>query len=212
MHTPQQALGALSTPQWVPCARAQRWTAVHVKKINLISRDPIGWQKLIADLAPDQAESAYELLAQLAAKENPLSIARMLNKGQWVHVFPGRWDAAELFRVRADVKGLSKAMTEAKELRARLEAFTVEATEGNLTPQRLAKIEARLLPKIEATEARVSKAALVAEVAEVMGPQAREVWARWSTAQRRDLLRAIVRPGCCPPSAGGPCSIRPQSS
>ncbi|QWF83776.1 recombinase family protein [Amycolatopsis sp. CA-230715] len=103
-------------------------------------------------------------------------------------------DAAELFRFRGKEKDATKALAKAAELRARLDGFTDQAAEGNLTPERLARIEAKLLPKIETAEKRASQIIAAPAVAELVGPQARQVWARMSLTQQREALRPIVRP------------------
>jgi site-specific DNA recombinase len=105
-----------------------------------------------------------------------------------------RPDALELFRVQVDAdQAFRAAMSEAQELRARLDAFTDQAADGGITPERLARIEAKLMPKIEAAQRRIREIGMAPMLAEVVGPQARSVWAGLTIGQRRDVVRAIVR-------------------
>lgn len=116
-----------------------------------------------------------------------------------------RPDAAEMFRVEVDVADdATKAVAEARELRARLDGFTDKAAEGELSPERLARIEAKLLPRIEAAENRARQVGIAPTVAGLVGPGAREAWARLSIVQQREVLRVIVRPRLCRSTRMGP--------
>lgn len=116
-----------------------------------------------------------------------------------------RPDAEELFRVEVDaMEDATRALTEARELRARLDGFTDKAAEGELSPERLARIEAKLLPKIEAAESRARQVTIAPTVAGLVGPGAREAWARLSIVQQREVLRTIVRPRLCRSTRKGP--------
>lgn len=116
-----------------------------------------------------------------------------------------RPDAAELFRVEADaMEDVTKALAEARDLRARLDGFTDKAAEGELSPERLARLEAKLLPKIKAAESRAQQVGIAPVVAGLVGPGAREAWARLSIVQQREVLRAIVRPRLCRTTRKGP--------
>lgn len=100
----------------------------------------------------------------------------------------------ELFRVDGQAHDLNKWVKEAQDLRARLDAFTETAIKGDLTPDRLARIEASLLPKIAAAEQRAKEVSVSPVVSGLIGPQAPEVWASLSVAQKRNVVRALVRP------------------
>ncbi|MBM7771250.1 DNA invertase Pin-like site-specific DNA recombinase [Actinokineospora baliensis] len=102
--------------------------------------------------------------------------------------------APELFRVTESTDELSRAQADAEELRARLEGFTTEAVNGNLTAKRLAVIEAQLLPKIEAAEKRIHDLSTAPTLAPIAGAQARQVWADLDLAGRREVLRTVMRP------------------
>jgi site-specific DNA recombinase len=117
-------------------------------------------------------------------------------------------DANELFRTRPDdAEEVRHAVSEAKELRARLEGFTDKAADGGISPAAFARIEAKLVRKIEAAERRVREIGMTPLLAEVVGPQARTVWAGLSIGQQRDVLRAIVRPRL-KRTVGGPWRVR----
>ena len=116
-----------------------------------------------------------------------------------------RPDAAELFRVEVDaMQDVTSALTEARELRARLDGFTDKAAEGELSAERLARIEAKLLPKIAAAESRAQQLGIAPVVSGLVGPGAREAWARLSIVQQREVLRAVVRPRLCRSTRKGP--------
>jgi DNA invertase Pin-like site-specific DNA recombinase len=112
-------------------------------------------------------------------------------------------DAVELFLIEQEATGLGSAMKEARELRARLAGFTDKAADGGLSPDGLERIEAKLLPKIEAAEARAQQARIAPVLAPVLGPQAREVWSTLPIEQKREVLRAIVRPSLLPARRSG---------
>ncbi len=116
-----------------------------------------------------------------------------------------RSDAAELFRVEVDaLEDVTSALAEARELRARLDGFTDKAAEGELSAERLARIEAKLLPKIAAAESRARQIGIAPVVSGLVGPGAREAWMRLSIVQQREVLRAIVRPRLCRTTKKGP--------
>ncbi|WP_328611792.1 recombinase family protein [Amycolatopsis sp. NBC_00345] len=103
-------------------------------------------------------------------------------------------DAAELFLVEQEATDVGSAMKEARELRARLDGFTDKAADGDLSPERLARIEAKLGPKIEAAEARARQVRITPVLAPMIGPQARAVWSTLPIEQKREVLRAVVQP------------------
>ncbi|WP_288337821.1 recombinase family protein [uncultured Gordonia sp.] len=83
------------------------------------------------------------------------------------------------------------ALREAGELRARLDAFTDQAADGSLSPAALARIEARLLPQIQAAESRAARRPS-ALPAELIGSDARATWDRLELADRRRIIRGLV--------------------
>lgn len=82
----------------------------------------------------------------------------------------------------------SAAGAEAAELRARLEGFYDEAATGSLSPAALARIEARLLPEIEAADKRARRKHSSPLLAVVAGPDAAEAWKRLSLEQQREVI------------------------
>jgi site-specific DNA recombinase len=119
-------------------------------------------------------------------------------------------DAAELFRVEADLDAVAQAMAQAKQLRARLDAAADAVAEGTLPVALLQRMAATLTPKIEAAERRIREAGTSTAVAGLLGPQARQVWQRLTTPQRREVLRAVVAPRMLPASAGGRAPFDPN--
>ncbi|MEV7548145.1 recombinase family protein [Amycolatopsis sp. NPDC089917] len=103
-------------------------------------------------------------------------------------------EVRELFQIAGQAHDLSRWVKEAQDLRARLDAFTDTAIKGDLTPERLARIEASLLPKIAAAEQRAKEVGVSPVVSGLIGPQAPEVWASLPVAQKRNVVRALVRP------------------
>ncbi len=84
------------------------------------------------------------------------------------------------------------AFAAARMLRERLDGFIDQAADGALSPQALARIEAKLRPQIVAAERRARASFNSPLVAEVAGPQARERWESLEMPQRRELARALV--------------------
>jgi hypothetical protein len=106
-----------------------------------------------------------------------------------------RWlerpDNAERLTEPADEE-TAAALAEARDKRARLDGFYDAAAAGELTPQALARIEARLLPEIEAAEHRAQAAVTSPLVADVAGVEARQRWARLSLPQRREIISTLM--------------------
>ena len=111
-------------------------------------------------------------------------------------------DARELFRYEDQADELTKAVGTARELRARLDGFTDSAASGGIGPERLSRIEAKLVPQIEAAEERVRAIGVSPVVAELLGADARTVWAGLSLSQQREVLRAVVTPRLLPTTGG----------
>jgi site-specific DNA recombinase len=103
-----------------------------------------------------------------------------------------RPDAAKVFANGSDGKTV-KAREEAQSLRERLDGFYDAAARGEVSPAALARIEAQLLPQIEAQE----KLAEAAQVAPVLRQVLRipNLWLRWPhipLTVRRAVLREVV--------------------
>ena len=309
----------------IPCARATRWRADHVRTIHALSKDTEGWAKFTASLLPEQLDSAYEALVRVRT-ESPSQVAKDLNKGQWEHPLPGEWNASkvrnialnpaiaglrvyrgqvigkgkweeiiteeehhavvaklgdparrwvkdgvrvkylltgillcsvcekgvttamsgkhrtyrcpdghlyrnmaktdsvvaervllrlasegarEFFQYDGQAKELTDAVKTAQSLRERLNGFTDKAADGDLSPERLSRIEAKLLPKIEAAEERARQIGVSPVVAQLVGPQAPDVWETLSISQKRAVLRAVVRPRLLP-TVGGRAPFNPD--
>ncbi|WP_326950271.1 recombinase family protein [Amycolatopsis sp. NBC_01307] len=309
----------------VPCALATRWRSDHVVRLHLLSQDAEGWSKFIAELLPEQIESAYEALVRLRT-ESASQVAKDMNKGHWDHPLPGHWNASkvrnialnpalaglrvfrgkvigkgtwnpiiteeehhavvaklgdpgrrnvkdgsrvkwllsgillcsicetgvtstlrgghmvyrckaghlsrnmaktdsvvvervlrrlssvaarEFFQYEGQARELTEAVQTARDLRARLDGFTDKAADGELSPERLSRIEAKLLPKIKAAEERAQQIGVSPAVAELVGPDASVVWEGLPITQKRAVLRAVVRPRLLP-TPGGRAPFRPD--
>lgn len=120
-------------------------------------------------------------------------------KQQWVDDFVtavvierlSRPDALDLL-AGPDDEEAKGARAEAAALRARLDAFYDQAAGGELTPQGLARIEATLLPQIDAADRRARRVAVAPVVAQVAGPRAAEVWQELPIAARREVIRELL--------------------
>jgi site-specific DNA recombinase len=102
------------------------------------------------------------------------------------------------------------ALAEAREKRARLEGFYDAAAAGDLTPQALARIEARLLPEIEAADQRARAAVTSPLVADTAGPDARARWMKLSLPQKREIISTLVTVRILP-TVRGARYFRPES-
>ncbi|CRK55415.1 Probable phiRv1 integrase [Alloactinosynnema sp. L-07] len=111
-------------------------------------------------------------------------------------------DAVDVFKVeQSDVT--AKAIDEARTLRLRLNDFYKQAARGGLSPAGLAEIEAELLPSIAAAERKAQRASLPPVIADLVGAQARSVWADLELTQRRSVIRAVMRPRIARVGKGG---------
>ncbi|MEJ9078800.1 recombinase family protein [Gordonia malaquae] len=81
---------------------------------------------------------------------------------------------------------------EVQVLRARLDSFTDAAADGSVSPAAFARIEGKLIPQIEAAEARARGFIRSPVVAAAMGDGARGRWESMSMVDRRELIRAMV--------------------
>lgn len=120
-----------------------------------------------------------------------------------------RPDLADLMTHAADDE-TSSALAEAREKRARLEAFYDTAAAGELTPQALARIEARLLPEIEAADRRARAVVTSPLVAATAGAEARKRWAALSLPQRREIISTLMQIRIMP-TVRGARNFRPES-
>jgi len=103
-----------------------------------------------------------------------------------------RPDLADL--LAGDDSAANAALDEARALRARLDSFYDSAAAGEITPSALARIEAGLLPKIEAAERKATPSTASPLLAMFTAGDAEQTWASLSIAQRRDLLRVLMVP------------------
>lgn len=107
-----------------------------------------------------------------------------------------RPDGPELLGMERAASADEGARGRLAELRARLDGFYEQAADGKLSPVGLARMEARLLPQIEALEreARVPGVPAVAyEIADVDGAKVRERWDALELTQKRELIRALAQ-------------------
>ncbi len=120
-----------------------------------------------------------------------------------------RPDLADAFTDTADAE-TAAALAEAREKRARLDGFYDAAAAGELTPAALARIEARLLPEIEAADGRARAAVTSPLVAEVAGSQARDRWVKLTLPQRREIVSTLMTVRIMPTIRGSQV-FRPES-
>jgi site-specific DNA recombinase len=100
---------------------------------------------------------------------------------------------ADLAARRADDSAVLAAREEAATLRARLDEFTDAAAAGTVSAAALAKIEARLLPQIEAADQRAEREGVPPALRELVDP-AENVATRWaglSVAARKSVIRIL---------------------
>lgn len=102
-----------------------------------------------------------------------------------------RKDAMKLF-VKAGDDAMTEAHTEADTLHKRLQGFIDQASDGKLSPASLAKIEAKLLPQIDAAEAKGRTAVMSPLVAKLAGPDARKRWKSFSVKDRRTVAGSLL--------------------
>jgi site-specific DNA recombinase len=117
-------------------------------------------------------------------------------------------DALDLLTTGGD-EAVSGALAEVAEKQARLDGFYDEAAAGRLTPAALARIEARLLPEIEAAERRAHRATVPAVVAATAGPDAAARWARLTLPQRRQIIDTLMTVRILPTGRGAR-TFRPE--
>lgn len=93
------------------------------------------------------------------------------------------------------------AQREARELRAKLNRMIELVDEDQLTPESLAKYEQRVLPRIRRLESRATVRPHPA-VLELLGSNARANWAAMDLADRRSVIRSLVRVEIMPTTPG----------
>lgn len=132
-------------------------------------------------------------MARELAKVNDVVTERMLQMIEDYRI--------ELFYRSADpedddapaVSAVGEHLTEARELQQRLDAFYDQAAEGELSPAALARIEARLLPKIEAAKSAAESAARVSDPAgRILDTPAEKLWESWTLDEKRDFIRSAA--------------------
>lgn len=104
----------------------------------------------------------------------------------------GRADAAELLADDAQDEELLAAIAESEELRARHREFIDKAAEGKLSAEALARIEEKLLPKIQDAERRTQAVNLSPALRGVVRPDIREIWPTLSVSHRREIVRSLM--------------------
>lgn len=131
---------------------------------------------------------AYSCIDQWHVTRNVVPVDAKVERV--ICVLLSRPDVADLFDV--DDGAAVEARAEVAELKARLEAFYDAAAAGELTPQALARIEARLLPQVEAAERRARTAVVSPAVAGAAGPDAAERWKELALPVKREVIRELV--------------------
>ncbi len=124
----------------------------------------------------------------------------------------GRLQQPDLVQLMAaeDDEETGVALAEAREKRARLDAFYDSAAAGDLTPAALSRIEAKLLPEIAAAEKRAQRAAMSPVVADTAGPDAEQRWAQLSLPQKREIINTLMTVRILPTGRGAR-TFRPES-
>ncbi len=97
---------------------------------------------------------------------------------------------------------VAAALEEAREKRARLQGFYDAAAVGDLTPAALSRIEARLLPEIDAAERRAQRASVSPVLADVTGPDAEKRWQALTLPQKREVISLLMRVRILPARRG----------
>jgi site-specific DNA recombinase len=100
-------------------------------------------------------------------------------------------DAIKLFAKRDDTE-TKKALDKADLLKARLQSYIDKAITGEISDASFARIEAGLLPQIEAAEAKARAVTMHPLVTKLAGPDAGQKWARFTMVERRTIVRALL--------------------
>lgn len=93
------------------------------------------------------------------------------------------------------------ALDEARALRTQLDEAVDLFSRNQLSATSLARAEANMLPKIRELERR-GQAVISPLVGELLGPNARATWDRWSMVDRKTVARALVRVTIMPAPRG----------
>jgi hypothetical protein len=94
----------------------------------------------------------------------------------------------------ADDAAVVAARGEAEALRLRLDEFVDSAARGELSAAALARVEARLLPQIEAAEKRATLAATPPPLRALITPEGdiRQRWEAMPIPARKDVIRVLI--------------------
>jgi site-specific DNA recombinase len=103
-----------------------------------------------------------------------------------------RPDAKKLFLPRRDGAALQAAEREAAELRGELEQWRELAKARKVSPASFADIEAGLLPRLTAAEAKERALTAPAPIPELEGVDVRAKWAELTPAIRRKVVRLLM--------------------
>lgn len=112
-----------------------------------------------------------------------------------------RPDLSDLMASEPDAD-TAAALAEAHEKRARLDGFYDAAAAGELTPQALSRIEARLLPEIEVAEKRALPRFTSPLVTEIAGSEVRERWERLPLTAKREVITTLITVRIMPSTRG----------
>lgn len=104
----------------------------------------------------------------------------------------GRPDVADLVANEGGQEEAQAALTEAAEKRARLDECYDATAAGGLSATALARIEARLLPEIEAADKRASVLRVSAALRGVVRLDIADVWPTLALAQQREVIRTLM--------------------
>jgi DNA invertase Pin-like site-specific DNA recombinase len=126
-----------------------------------------------------------------------------------------RW-TAEGILAEADDPETTAAVARARELQDRYDALAEQAADGAISPTMLAKLEANLLPQIEAANRAARKATQVPNsVLDAAGLGARRQWKAWDdagdVARQREVLRSVVEVTIKPASRPGNVPFDPET-
>lgn len=113
-----------------------------------------------------------------------------------------RPDALDALAGRDTSEDAREAAGEAAEKQARLDAFYDAAAAGEVTPAALARIEARLLPEIEAAEQRARRVAVAPVLREVARADIAERWDSLPITVRREVVDLLAEVRILPARRG----------
>ncbi|MEZ0072277.1 recombinase family protein [Planotetraspora sp. GP83] len=92
-------------------------------------------------------------------------------------------DAAEFFAVKRDDSRLAEERAQIARWKTELEEGEELVETGEMTVHRLAKLEQRLLPKIEASEAKIRQAVVNPLLVSLIRTDPEEVWMEWQALE-----------------------------